>query len=239
MKKEFIITTAYKDAYTKLQKAYESSSLKEESVTLPKIDTARAIDLTYCYLHLGKIYREEDMRKYYESITGDNTWRQPRHLGAQFGWNHYIGGEVLPNGYKLKNGEFCLWDVKHCKKGYNPSRRSKDPITNEEFEALKAKYKYRCANCKAKEGLPHPKYPDKIVKLQKGHMNPNKPLMVNNCIPQCQCCNQGAINHWQYNKAGEIYAPNTTDVVMRNKDPEFRMELLNRLLVWKKGLKSS
>lgn len=229
MRLKFNITEDYKKAYEALKFAYNQSNLKKEKVTLPAIDTGRAIDLTYCFLHLGEIYREEDMRKYYEKLTGINTWRQPRHLGTQFGWNHFIGGETLPNGYKLKNGEFCLWDVNNCKAGYNPDRRLKDPITNEEFEELKKRHNYCCANCGDREGTFSHNCPSKIVKLQKGHMDPNKPLTIHNCIPQCQCCNQGSINDWKYRKDGSIYTVNRPEVVMRNKDVEFRKALYKML----------
>lgn len=239
MKKNYEQNLDYKKLYESFKEAYNNSCLKEEKVSLPGINTDKAVDLVYCYSKLGQIYREEEMRAYYTSITGKTTWRQPRHYGTQFGWNHFIVGEVLPNGYKLKNGEFCLWDINHCKKGYNPERRSKDPITAKEFIELKKKYGYRCAVCKDLEGTPSHLYPDKIVKLQKGHINPNKPLTVSNCIPQCQCCNQGAENHWIFNKAGEIYAPNTVEAVMRNKNDGFRESLLNELLIWKKSLKAS
>lgn len=237
MEKSYEQNEEYKRLYIEFKAAYDKSFLKQEYVSLPSINTGKAVDLVYCYKNLGKVYREEDMRAFYTKVTGKTTWRQPRHYGTQFGWNHYIGGEVLPNGYKLKIGEFCLWDLNHCKDGYNPQRRSKDPITNKEFEELKKQYGYRCAVCNDFEGMPSHLYPAKIVKLQKGHMNPNKPLTISNCIPQCQCCNQGAENHWLFNKAGEIYAPNTVEAVLRNKDVNFRKNVLNALLAWKESLK--
>ena len=95
MKKNYVQNLDYKKLYESFKEAYNNSCLKEEKVSLPDINTDKAVDLVYCYSKLGQIYREEEMRAYYTSITGKTTWRQPRHYGTQFGWNHFIvGGSI-------------------------------------------------------------------------------------------------------------------------------------------------
>ena len=35
-------------------------------------------------------------------------------------------------------------------------------------------------------------------------MNPNKPLVARNIIPQCQKCNRGDRNRWVYDEKGRV-----------------------------------
>ena len=42
------------------------------------------------------------------------------------------------------------------------------------------------------------------LELQKGHMNPSKPLHAGNIIPQCQICNRADRNRWIYDKTGRV-----------------------------------
>jgi len=43
-----------------------------------------------------------------------------------------------------------------------------------------------------------------MVELQKGHMDPSKPLQAGNIIPQCQICNRADRNRWIYDKTGRV-----------------------------------
>jgi len=38
----------------------------------------------------------------------------------------------------------------------------------------------------------------------KSHMDPNKPLVPGNIIPQCQKCNRGDRNRWVYDDKGRV-----------------------------------
>ncbi|AEV17314.1 hypothetical protein TCCBUS3UF1_p170 (plasmid) [Thermus sp. CCB_US3_UF1] len=78
-------------------------------------------------------------------------------------------------------------------------------ILEEDFERLKAQYRNRCATCGAEEGKPHynPYYnQNETIYLQKGHMNPRKPLEPGNIIPQCQFCNRAYRNWLVFDKNG-------------------------------------
>ena len=59
--------------------------------------------------------------------------------------------------------------------------------------SLKEKYNYTCATCGAIEGKKH-RYTKQIVALEKGHMDPSKPMSADNIIPQCKDCNKVANN---------------------------------------------
>ena len=74
----------------------------------------------------------------------------------------------------------------------------------DDFSEIKKQYGYKCASCGSKEGEEHFFRKGVKVKLQKGHMNPSKPLVSGNIIPQCQICNRGDRNRWIYDKTGRV-----------------------------------
>jgi hypothetical protein len=61
-----------------------------------------------------------------------------------------------------------------------------------------------CVNCGSKEGRPLRWKSTNITKLQQGHMDPRKELTYDNCIPQCQFCNQQAKDKFIFNKHGLV-----------------------------------
>ena len=77
-------------------------------------------------------------------------------------------------------------------------------LSGDYWEDLKRAYGYRCATCGSKEGEPNFNWPETLTKLQKGHMNPNKPLIEGNIIPQCEKCNRADRNYWEYDAKGRV-----------------------------------
>jgi len=81
-------------------------------------------------------------------------------------------------------------------------------MDNELWNELKKEYSYEevpsCVNCGSKEGLPLRWKPTETTKLQQGHMDPRKELTYNNCIPQCQYCNQQFKDKYVFNKHGLV-----------------------------------
>ncbi|CAG8794464.1 9468_t:CDS:2, partial [Cetraspora pellucida] len=84
-------------------------------------------------------------------------------------------------------------------------------------EELKIVYDNRCVNCGALENHHHPRFRDTIVVLQKGHIDPNKPEVLENIIPQCQICNQTYKDNFVYDENGYIKAINNENFVLRSK----------------------
>jgi hypothetical protein len=82
---------------------------------------------------------------------------------------------------------------------------------------LKIVYDNRCVNCGALENHHHPRFRDTIVVLQKGHIDPNKPEVLENIIPQCQICNQTYKDNFVYDENGYIKAINNENFVLRSK----------------------
>lgn len=52
-------------------------------------------------------------------------------------------------------------------------------------------------------------------------MNPNKPLINGNIIPQCQKCNRGDRNRWVYDDKGRVIKI-ANPCVIKNCDKEIR-----------------
>ncbi|GIV05949.1 MAG: hypothetical protein KatS3mg016_1524 [Fimbriimonadales bacterium] len=77
-------------------------------------------------------------------------------------------------------------------------------VSDADLEAIKERYKFRCATCGSKEGEPNLRYPRVRTELQMAHRNPKQPLTGGNLIPQCQFCNRADRNYWVYDERGRV-----------------------------------
>jgi hypothetical protein len=77
-------------------------------------------------------------------------------------------------------------------------------VTTAAFEALKKRFKQRCAHCGSEEGESHLKNRLVNTALQMGHMDPRKPLTLGNCIPLCSMCNGVYRNKFVFNIRGYV-----------------------------------
>lgn len=86
------------------------------------------------------------------------------------------------------------------------------------------RYEYRCATCGSEEGEPNIHWPNTITRLQKAHIDPNKPLIFSNIIPQCEKCNRADRNHWVYDERGRVIKlANHSAIEMSDKDVRWRV----------------
>ncbi len=84
------------------------------------------------------------------------------------------------------------------------------------WEALKAKYDYRCAaSAGSREGRTTPLLETNLTKLQKGHKDTCWPLGPGNIIPQCSKCNQPDLNCGLYDDKGRVVGLANAIVVQR------------------------
>lgn len=132
-----------------------------------------------------------------------NDVQQARHLGNVKGWYILSGTRMDNASIQLNWGEYKLISLEECYPGFNSLRRA-DLAGEEFFEELKRQYGYRCATCGSKEGELNYRYPNTFTKLEKGHMNPMKPLEPGNIIPQCEKCNKADKNYWVYDEKGRV-----------------------------------
>ena len=160
--------------------------------------------------------------KEHNPSAGDD--QQVRHLGTQNGYNVYNKGEEIL-GERVPSGFHCLLNLTEAKPSWIIKNKARSKILNENtFEAVKDKFDYCCATCGAKEGEIH-RYTQKIVKLQQGHMDPNKPLEIGNIIPQCEYCNQNIYkNDFVFTEEGRPKKINNPKYILKS-DEEVQKEM--------------
>lgn len=199
---------------------YYNKYLKNKNVKLPRLSVnGKYTKNALCLVYLARDYPKTHIvskreltkfvRKYYPTT---NDVQQGRHLAQQQGWFIESGqrGDIKTS---LKSGEYKLITLK-C--SYPHHRYSQKSTINLNWDALKEMYGNRCATCGSKEGEPNYHYPNSLTKLQKGHLDPSKPLTNDNIIPQCDKCNRADRNNWIYDKRGRVIAVANENVVKKS-----------------------
>lgn len=216
---------------------FYNEKLKSQGVKLPSLKRGGKYTreaLTLVYLAQGypdtRIISKEELTRFIRQYYSDvNDVQQARHLAAQKGWyilsgkRHDNSDEVIPtDSYKLKTLEDTY-------PGFSAERRS-SVIDDTSWEKLKKQYDNRCACCGSKEGEPHRYWKNTTTVLQKGHLNPRKPLRGQNIIPQCEKCNQPDKNYWVYDKRGRVVNIANTGIIDRCSD-ELKKEIYKKLFL--------
>lgn len=214
---------------------YYEKFLKVYGVKLPRLQSKRgftrnALALVYLarnYPNTAKVTKgelTEFIRSFYPET---NDVQQGRHLAMQNGW--YIESGTRGNSsLSLSKGEYQLVSLEKAYPGFIPETRDV-----EDWEKIKELFDYRCATCGSKEGEFNIHYKKTITRLQKGHIDPNRPLVVGNIIPQCEKCNRPDRNNWVYDKRGRVIKLANPKVIMRS-DKKVRWEIY-RILYEKFG----
>lgn len=202
-----------------LKKDFESY-LKKYDVKFPSDNSNKYLHLIFLYKYKGKLVHKDLISDFVSSQKAKaGKDQQVRHLAAD-GWYILNKGESIPGTDEIvPNGYHLLYDTKIPKPSFMDKklkRLGRLGATN--FEQLKIVYNNQCATCGAIDGKPHPHFPDKIVKLQQGHMNPNKPLTLDNTIPQCQICNQTLKDYFIFDNNGYPKAINNPEYVLRSEE---------------------
>lgn len=192
----------------KIIKSYHERFLKQLDVKLPKLKNSEGNytkdALVLVYLSMGypkteaisKTELTKFIRTFYPEV---NDVQQARHLGAQKGWWIVAGGRdnIVLN---VKMGYYQLHSLQEPYPAFHGHRVS----NTDNWDELKKEYGYRCATCGSVENQPNLNWPATKTKLQKSHMDPNKPLVAGNMIPQCQKCNRADRNRWVYDQRGRV-----------------------------------
>jgi hypothetical protein len=188
---------------------FHEKYLKSFGVKLPKLYDSKkkftkdALVLTYLAFDYPKTRKvsKEELTKFIRSYYPDtNDVQQARHLGAQSGWWIVAGGRdniVLEIG----RGSYQLYTLEQPYPGFKKGHRIAE---TDGWKKIKEKYNFRCATCGSQENKPHFHWPATKTILQKAHMDPGKPLVGGNIIPQCQKCNRGDRNRWVYDDKGRV-----------------------------------
>ena len=207
MKREDIIATY------EVVKEYHGKYLDAKGVKLPKLErgdnfTIDALVLVYLAQQYPntKVVTKNELTKFVRQYYKDTPdVQQARHLAAQKGWYILSGTRKDNNSLNLKSGEYKLVSLVESYPNFTKERREYKE-DGDFFELLKKEYGYCCATCGSKEGEPHKHWKNTKTVLQKGHMNPLKPLEEGNIIPQCEKCNRADRNYWIYDKKGRVVA---------------------------------
>lgn len=227
--------------------------LKLQGVTAPGgFKTVRAYQLIFLYANMGIVVHKSHVQKFvnkYNEKAGD---QQPRQLGPQNGYNVVRNNELTRNDDRLdilgietykncptlkgvsistggRSGWIMLEDFIKTHKGWAIAQSKRSPaIAGKSWESKKAVYGHRCATCGAKEG--EVSYIDnKVVTLDKGHMDPTKELSLENTIPQCITCNGQYRDKAVFDEQGRVVACASTELVDKSSE-EVQVQILRRLM---------
>lgn len=212
-----------------LLKQFHEKYLKSFGVKLPALKepsgnfTKNALVLVYLSFgypktkEVTKVELTNFIRQYYPDVP---DVQQARHLGAQSGWWIVAGGRdniVI----KVKKGNYQLFTLEQPYPDFKKGHRISDV---KGWTELKAIYHNRCATCGSEEGKPHLHWTGTKTLLQKSHMDPNKPLVPGNIIPQCKKCNQADRNRWVYDEKGRVIKLADANFVLNfDKDVQFKI----------------
>ncbi|MFN3422863.1 MAG: hypothetical protein ACK40X_14215, partial [Armatimonadota bacterium] len=213
------IEAIYKNIIVRRYECY----LRDKGVKLPRLRKAGRFTkdaLTLVYLAQGypetrwvtKSELTEFIRQFYPETPDVQSGR---HLGVQSGF--YIvstrrGNADVPEELRGVNA-YKLVSLEQPHLSFSPKRQI---VVGMDFEKLKAIYHYRCATCGSREGEMNLRYPGIKTRLQKGHMNPHKPLERGNIIPQCDACNRADRGKWVYDKRGRVVGVAEAKVIIQS-----------------------
>ena len=203
-----------------LLRDFHKKFLKKFGVKLPKLQDAKGgftkDALVLIYLSLGypktKPVSKTELTHFVRGLYPDTPdVQQARHLGAQSGWWIVAGGRdnIVAS---LRRGWYQLYTLE---KPYPSFTLGHCIMETADWSLLKKQYGFRCATCGSEEDKPHLQWPATKTKLQKAHMNPRKPLIAGNIIPQCGKCNRADRNYWVYDAKGRVVNIADPKIILR------------------------
>ena len=184
----------------------------------------------HCFVHKDIV--SEFVLKYKPNAALD---QQVRHLGTQLLW--YVlnksakvpdKDEVVPSGYNY----LVSIETPNPKAVALALKRS-GRLAAKSFDDLKIVYENKCATCGIDEGKKDTRN-GLVVALQQGHMNPRKPLTLDNTIPQCQYCNQQYLDYFCFNEHGRVVAVNNPYILLKSPR-DIQDEMIEILLAERKN----
>lgn len=187
-------------------------------IKLPKPNTAKWYQLTTLKHFEKRAVHKDDVAALIAKLTGAAaTDQQIRHLKTQGGWH------ILNRGDSFVVGKTEHWTPEGC----HVLITTKTPLSHAtierravvsagDWQAILKAYDNTCASCGTKIGEYHRFDKSfKVTILEKGHMNPRKPLAAGNLIPQCRWCNKTARGDFTFDEQGRPKAVASTRPVRR------------------------
>jgi hypothetical protein len=192
--------------------------LAKYDVHMPKRTSYQALQLVYLYKYREYLVHRDTISEFVRQVFKDASKdQQTRHLAGK-GWYILLKGEEIPgtNGKKMESGYHHFYDITIPKPTFMLEKLKRlGRMAAGTFEELVVVYDNKCATCGAEQGKSHPRYNEKIVVLQKGHMHPRKSLNLDNTIPQCQICNQTYQNNFIFDENGHVKSVYNPEFILR------------------------
>ena len=181
--------------------------LTSMGVKYPNYSTMIGQALVFLTMNMNEEVHCTEVNKYImQTLKLDSISVNVRQLWTDYGFDILgkleLGGK---NNYKLLS-------LDNISPKFILNKRKTKP-TPKEFEQIKKRYNHCCVSCGCKEGQPHPLNPHFITRLEMGHIDPNKNLTIDNCIPQCPYCNQRNKDDYIYDKQGGIEQINNIKIL--------------------------
>jgi hypothetical protein len=199
--------------------------------------TFEALTLVCLYRNLGKPVTKEELTNFVTRAAQKKTNDlQPRHLATQKGWNILLKQNKDEGTEDWPPASYGLMSVTEPKKYWVSANRNV-ALDDLEWESLLDRFSHRCATCGSVEGARNLRNPLAKTTLQRGHCDPNKPLTVNNCIPQCVECNRDSLAKWIWDKTGRPAALNDPKMILQSPEETQRQvfEILSEKFNQKKN----
>lgn len=206
----FVSLEEIEDIYKEVEKCYEVH-LSQHGVHSLNLRnkagfTCGALQLVLLFKYSGKLVDKDYISEIVRMFIPDaRTDQQPRHLwakgwdvlgsGKSFGTLRYDTSDLKGNTYKantsVPSGMYILYQgsvspefkTKHTRK-----TRVVGILTDNIWNGLLNDWNHGCALC-GKIGC----------SLEKGHLDPRRPLTADNTVPMCSSCNNWASDDWTFN----------------------------------------
>jgi len=185
---------------------------------IPKMLDAKELQLIFLLQYMKCLVHKDlvsaFVRKYIPTAAFD---QQVRHLGAQYNWYVLNRGNRIPDeGVTVPSGYNYLVSIETPNpKMLAQALRRIGRLAATNFEELKIAYGNKCATCGIEEGKHDVRNNSEAV-LQQGHMDPRKPLTLDNTIPQCSYCNQTYKDYFRFNEYGRVIAVNNPEILLQS-----------------------
>ena len=191
--------------------------------SLNDIDLVKALDgkelqLIFLYEYIGCFVHKDMVSAFVRKFIPDAALdQQVRHLGSQYNWYVLNKGNRIPDrDISVPSGYNYLVSIETPNpKVLAQALKRAGRLAAKNFDELKMAYNYTCATCGIEEGKKDTR-DNTIVSLQQGHMDPRKPLTLDNTIPQCAYCNRTYMDFFRFNEYGRVIAINNPEILLRS-----------------------
>jgi hypothetical protein len=200
-------TAELNTTYEQLQSDW-ATHLKQWGVPeLPSLDlqspNARLLQLILLRRHMGEAVEKNEIGRFVQRFLPTASLDQQCRHWKSDGWNVQGRNGHDGRGQKLPSGYYCLGGLTPSPEFMAKRTRELGRFAARDWESLQAAYGSCCGMCGAKG-----------QKLEKGHMDPRKPLTLENTIPLCVSCNRFQESRFVVNEQGR---PVTILAAERNK----------------------